>query len=149
SAETSEHSTTEQHAEKARAEEACGEAAQHAHAGPVEEPATGRCGTRARRLGDGAVERLCRIWRGRSAWRRGKRSRSPGTRTEAAADAGVDLRGRHYQGERERHNDGHRPNDAVGALRKIHVKFLKSPTRGPLLTWAGLPKSEAVIGTHR
>ena len=37
-----EHSAAEQHAEQAGAEEARGEAAEHAHAGPVEEAAAGR-----------------------------------------------------------------------------------------------------------
>src|ERR1700733_10025008 len=90
SAKTTEHSAAEQHAEQTGAKEARGQTAKQAHAGPVEEPAArGRAQARAARLGEGAVERLCGTRRRRSARRRGKRSRSPGTRTDASADSGI------------------------------------------------------------
>src|SRR5579863_7455540 len=76
SADPAKQSTAKQHAEEASAEKAGGKAAQHAHAGPVEETAT-RPKARARWLGDGAVERLGRVRRGRRTRRRRKGSRTP------------------------------------------------------------------------
>ena len=146
----------EQHAEQAGAEEAGREAAEHAHAGLVEETALCCCcrcrgGRRGcARLRHGAVHRLRGAGRRRRRGRRGIGFSAARTHAAAAARTGVSRRDCDHQGYCQRKNNGHRLGNAACALGESHGCFLFSPPWGkPPLTWADLPKSEAIIGNYR
>ena len=151
-AEAGEHPAAEQHAEQAGAEEAGSEAAEHAHAGLVEEAAAGSrgCRGRARSAGSwcGSSAAPCRAPLSWTAAPNRFASRgnpnAAATAGRASADEIAIARGT--------------ANERTTAIaltmprvRWVNLMCVSSfPVRGKaLLRWADLPKSEANIGNWR